>query len=162
LQVAADKQHRLSKEETMGPILTMRNIGKWFPGVRALKGIDFDLVPGEVHALVGENGAGKSTLIKILSGAIQNDEGEIYLDGVRIDPLTPVKSQSAGICVVYQEINLVPKMSVMQNIYLGAEVKKGILCDDTAMRSGVEKLFKRLGFSVDPDKIVSELSIAQQ
>jgi len=146
----------------MGSILTMRGIGKWYPGVQALKSVDFDLEPGEVHALVGENGAGKSTLIKILSGATTNDEGEILLDGERIDPLTPVKSQAAGICVVYQEINLVPEMSIMQNIFLGAEIKNGLFCDDATMRSRVEELLNRLGISIDPGKRVSELSTAQQ
>ncbi len=146
----------------MGSILKMHGIGKWYPGVHALNDVHFDLEPGEVHALVGENGAGKSTLIKILSGAIQNDEGEIYLNGVRIDPLTPMKSQASGICVVYQEINLVPEMTILQNIYLGAEIQKGVFCDDAAMKNGVEKLFKQLGISIEPNKRVSELSIAQQ
>lgn len=146
----------------MASILTMRGIGKWYPGVHALKGVDFDLNCGEVHALVGENGAGKSTLIKILSGATQNDEGQILLDDMRIDPLTPIKSQAAGICVVYQEINLVPEMSVLQNIYLGAELKKGLFCDDASMRKGVEALFQRLGMTMDPGQRVSELSTAQQ
>lgn len=146
----------------MGSILSMRGIGKWYPGVHALNGVDFDLEPGEVHALVGENGAGKSTLIKILSGATPNDEGTIELDGKRIDPLTPVKSQAAGICVVYQEINLVPQMSVLQNIYLGTELDKGLFCDDSAMRVGVENLLSRLGVQISPNKRVSELSTAQQ
>lgn len=148
--------------DIMASILTMHGIGKWYPGVHALKGVDFDLEPGEVHALVGENGAGKSTLIKILSGATPNDEGSILLDGVRIDPLTPMKSQTAGICVVYQEINLVPEMSVLENIYLGAELTKGGLCDDTAMREGVNKLFQRLGMKISPNQKIRTLSTAQQ
>lgn len=103
-------------------ILEMRNIEKRFPGVQALKGVDFNLRRGEVHALVGQNGAGKSTLIKILSGAYQPDAGEILLEGKPVSFAGPLDSQQAGIRTVYQETSLSPYLTVAENLFLGSEV----------------------------------------
>src|SRR5690606_18888197 len=90
------------------PVLVMQDIVKTYPGVRALKGVSFDLRPGEVHALVGENGAGKSTLMKILAGAVPRDAGTLIVGGEEVDALTPAQAQALGIAIIYQEFNLVP------------------------------------------------------
>jgi galactofuranose transport system ATP-binding protein len=104
-----------------GPVLSARGIRKDFPGVRALAGVDFRLLPGEVHALVGENGAGKSTLIKVLTGVYGVDAGEIRLEGVPVRFGSPEQAQRAGVSTVYQEVNLMPNLSVAENIFLGRQ-----------------------------------------
>jgi len=106
------------------PLLQMRGVRKVFPGVRALDGVDFFARRGEVHALMGENGAGKSTLIKVLTGVYRRDGGEALLDGVSVDPRTPAEAQNLGISTVYQEVNLVPTLSVAENLFLGRLPKK--------------------------------------
>src|SRR6478735_6262276 len=105
-------------------LLQMRGVRKTFPGVRALDGVDFFARRGEVHALMGENGAGKSTLIKVLTGVYRRDGGEALLDGVSIDPRTPAEAQNLGISTVYQEVNLVPTLSVAENLFLGRLPKR--------------------------------------
>ncbi len=105
-------------------LLEMRDIVKTFPGVKALKGVDFTVKAGEVHALMGENGAGKSTLIKVLTGIYQRDTGEITFDGKSINPTTALQAQHCGISTIYQELNLVPCLSVCENVFLGREPKK--------------------------------------
>ena len=104
-----------------GPVLQVKGVSKRFSGVTVLSDINFILQYGEVHAIVGENGAGKSTLIKILSGAYERDSGEILLRGVAFDELTPRLAQDAGIVTIYQERNLVPHLSVGENILIGNE-----------------------------------------
>ena len=99
--------------------LELRGINKSYPGVKALSDANFELKKGEIHALVGENGAGKSTLIKILSGCIKRDSGEIILEGDSIGDLTPQSSEALGIGAIYQELNLIPYLSVAENIFLG-------------------------------------------
>ena len=103
------------------PVLEMRHIGKTFPGVVALNDVDFELRPGEVHILLGENGAGKSTLMKILSGAYQKSVGQIILDGSEVEIKNPKHAQTLGISTIYQEFNLIPHLSVGENIFLGRE-----------------------------------------
>ena len=102
-------------------LLEMRGITKSFPGVQALAGVDFDVRRGEVHAVVGHNGAGKSTLIKILTGAYPKDGGHIVLGGQEVSFHTPAAAQAAGIATIYQEVNLVPHLSVAENICLGRQ-----------------------------------------
>ena len=101
--------------------LQMKGITKEFPGVLALNNVDFNLKEGEVHALIGENGAGKSTLIKILSGAHQMDRGEIFINNKKVAIQNPRHAQELGISVIYQELNLVPYLSVYENIFLRRE-----------------------------------------
>src|SRR5436309_13425589 len=96
------------------PLLSARGLRKDFPGVRALDGVDFALRRGEIHALMGENGAGKSTLIKVLTGVYRRDGGEILLEGRSIDPHLPTEAQQLGISTVYQEVNLIPFLSVAE------------------------------------------------
>src|SRR5438552_3804604 len=103
------------------PLLQMRGISRSFPGVRALDAVDFSVRAGEIHALMGENGAGKSTLIKVLTGVYPHDTGQIILNGVQINPRSPSHAQSLGVSTVYQEVNLVPTLSVAENLYLGRE-----------------------------------------
>ena len=103
----------------------MRGIRKTFPGVIALDGVDFDVRAGEVHVLLGENGAGKSTLMKILSGAYAKDAGEILLDGTPVDDRQPARTRRLGIATIYQELSLVPQLTVAENILLGASRRAG-------------------------------------
>src|ERR1700675_4134088 len=103
------------------PLLRMTMIGKRFPGVQALDDVDLEVLPGEVHALLGENGAGKSTLLKILSGAQQPDGGTIELAGERIELATPHDAQRRGIVTIYQEFPLAPNMTIAENVFIGRE-----------------------------------------
>ena len=106
-------------------ILSMSGVKKSFPGVQALKGVDFACHKGEVHALIGHNGAGKSTLIKILGGVYVADAGSIQSARAAFVPGTPLKATLAGISIIHQEFNLIPDLTVAQNIYLGREPRKG-------------------------------------
>ena len=145
-------------------LLEMRGIGKAFPGVRALYDVDFTLVPGEVHALVGENGAGKSTLMKILAGAYVADEGEIRLDGRPVRFNGPQSALAAGIVTIYQELNLVPELSVAENIFLGDEPQLGssaVIDWRSAHRRSAE-LLARVGISLDTHARVNTLGVGKQ
>jgi ABC-type sugar transport system ATPase subunit len=143
-------------------LLQMDAICKSFPGVRALHEVSFDLRHGEVHALVGENGAGKSTLIKILAGALERDSGGIRVAGEVAQLRTPQAAIAAGISVIYQEFNLVPHLSVAENIYLGREPRHFGLVDFRTMRQGARALLDRLGASFSETSLVNELSVAEQ
>jgi ribose transport system ATP-binding protein len=143
-------------------LLRVDNVSKSFPGVRALDGVSLELQAGEVLALVGENGAGKSTLIKILGGAHQADSGRLSIEGNPIVIQSPSESQSQGISIIYQEFNLIPDLSVRENIYLGREIQSGFFIDEESEMDGAEKLFKQLGLKLDPEKLCRELSIAEQ
>src|SRR5215210_7715512 len=105
-------------------ILTMTGINKSFPGVRALDGVDFRLFPGEVHALMGENGAGKSTLIKVLTGVYGIDAGTVTLGGEQVAFTGPMQAAAAGVSTVYQEVNLLPNLSVAENVFIGREPRR--------------------------------------
>src|SRR5690625_155893 len=104
-------------------ILELKNINKSFSGVQVLHDINVDIKKGEVHVLLGENGAGKSTIIKIITGAYDKDSGEIIWKGERLEVNAPIDSINAGIGTIYQELNLVPELSIMENIFLGNEIK---------------------------------------
>ena len=108
------------------PLLELRGITKIFPGVRALSDVNFTARAGEIHALMGENGAGKSTLIKVLTGVYRRDAGDILLNGTSINPRSPDDAQRLGISTVYQEVNLIPYLSVAENICLGRHPKPWI------------------------------------
>ena len=149
--------------ETRQPLLKMEQIDKQFPGVHALDHIDFDLYEGEVHVLLGENGAGKSTLMKILSGSLPKDEGRIFIRGQEIDHLTPERAQEFGIGMVYQELSLVPHLTVAENIFLGQlpKTKLGIVNWPEIMRQA-EKSLADLGVDIDPHLEVRQLEVAEQ
>src|SRR6187431_1459644 len=104
------------------PLLQMRGIVKQFPGARALDGVDLEVRAGEVHCLLGQNGAGKSTLIKVLSASYRPDEGEVLWEGDRVDLSSPQDAMRLGISTIYQELDLVPELSVAENIFLGHEL----------------------------------------
>src|SRR5215472_16709440 len=123
------------------PLLEVRNVTKTFPGVPALTSVDFTMYPGEVHAVLGENGAGKSTLIKVITGLYEKDSGTISLQGKEIAPKSPREAQKLGISAVYQEVNLIPTLSVAENIFLGRQPKRlGIIDAGTAVRKSQEML----------------------
>ncbi|RDW14724.1 D-xylose ABC transporter ATP-binding protein [Paracoccus thiocyanatus] len=143
-------------------ILEMRGISKGYPGVQALSGVDLSVGRGEVHGLMGENGAGKSTLIKILAGAITPDEGTIRFDGTEVATLDPRRAMELGIGVIYQELNLVPNMTVADNIYLGVPLGRGPWRNPKTANAKAVQLLKSLGIDVDPTAQVSELTIAYQ
>jgi len=141
----------------------MRGIGKSFPGVRALDGVDFELRPGEVHVLLGENGAGKSTLMKILSGACSGDTGEIRLAGQRVAMHSPHQARALGISTIYQEFNLVPHLSAGQNIFLGREPAGALgTVNHRRIHERAGEVLAQLGIRLDPAARVEELSVAQQ
>lgn len=144
-------------------LLEMRHIFKAFAGVPALVDVSFACRQGTVHALLGENGAGKSTLIKILAGAYQADQGEIVFKGETLARLTARQALDKGIRIIYQELNLIPDLTVVENIFLGNEARgRWGLIDRRQMRDGALALFDRLGITLDPDAPVGELTVAQQ
>ena len=145
------------------PVLVVRGVTKAFFTVRALKGVDFDLFPGEVHAIVGENGAGKSTLIKILCGAERRDGGEIYLYGDLVEDINPRKALDLGIATIYQERTLVPHMTVAENLLLGREpvFARGVIKWQTLMAKSSE-IIDTLRLDIDPTALVSGLGAAKQ
>lgn len=151
------------------PLLRMVNITKRFPGVLALQSVNLEVYPSEVVALVGENGAGKTTLLEILNphpaptGFFIQDEGEIFFQGNKVHPRDPAESQRLGIAMIHQTLNLIPTMTVAENIFLGREprTRTGLL-DDRLMRREAEAVLKSLQSSLSPDAPVGELGAAQQ
>ena len=145
------------------PILVATQISKQFPGVRALDSVDLELFPGEVHALVGENGAGKSTLIKVLSGQHRPTSGALVMNGQAVHFDNPLQSQTAGISVINQEFNLIPQLSIAENIFLGREpVRAAGLIDWGVIRQRSAAILKELGLSIQPNMRVEYLSVADK
>ncbi|WP_117195996.1 sugar ABC transporter ATP-binding protein [Rhizobium terrae] len=143
------------------PLLRLDNISKEFPGVRALSNVHFDLRRGEVHAVCGENGAGKSTLMKIISGVYQPSAGTIVYKGAERQFSSTRESEAAGIAIIHQELNLIPHLSVAENIYLAREPRKGFLVDRRKLRADAKRCLDRLGVDIDPDRPVRGLSVAR-
>ncbi|MCI6466968.1 MAG: sugar ABC transporter ATP-binding protein [Faecalicatena sp.] len=143
-------------------ILEFQNISKSFVGVKALTKVSFRVEEGEVHALLGENGAGKSTLMKILSGAYTRDEGTILLDGKEIQIKNTKESERLGISIIYQELNLIPELSVAENIYLDRQPKKKGRIDWKGMNEAAQKMLESIDMMMDPKVKVSSLSVAQR
>ena len=146
----------------MTPVLQLRGVGKSYPGVRALSGVDLAVGAGEAHALLGENGAGKSTLLKILAGTVAADAGEILVGGVAARVDSPRAARAAGIAMIHQELQLVPAMSVAQNMFLGALMTRGVFNDARAMRRRAAAALAELGAEIDPARPVGSLSVAQR
>lgn len=146
----------------MNKLLEFKSIRKTFPGVVALDDVSIDLFPGEVHVLIGENGAGKSTLMKILSGAYQSDIGSILLNNEEIVKNDPKKAEQLGIRMIYQELNLIPELSVMENIFLGHEIKNKshLGLDKRRMYAQTKEILKELNINIDPRIAVKHLTIA--
>ncbi|MYY85247.1 MULTISPECIES: sugar ABC transporter ATP-binding protein [unclassified Streptomyces] len=142
-------------------LLRIESIRKTFPGVVALDSVDFDLRRGEVHVLLGENGAGKSTLIKMLSGAYRPDSGRIFAEGREVRINGAQDAERLGISTIYQEFNLVPDLTVAENIFLGRQPRRFGLVDRRKMEADAEELLQRVGVSVSPRAKVRELGIAR-
>ncbi len=147
-----------------GAFLRMEGISKSYPGVQALKEVNFEVARGEIHALVGENGAGKSTLVKILTGAQPQDEGQIILRGQPVNISSPSAAQSLGISMIHQELSLIPYLTVGQNIFLGREPGAWMagFIGWTTLYKQAQRLLDRLNVTVDARAEVQGLSIAQQ
>ena len=143
-------------------ILEMKNITKSFFGVNVLKDTRLTVKKGEVHILLGENGAGKSTLIKILSGAYAREEGTIIFDGEELSPMSPGDVIKKGISVIYQEFNLVPEMSIYENIFLGKEYSNGIRVDHKREIKESREYMEKIGLNVSPKTLISRLSVAKK
>lgn len=144
------------------PLLGMRGIVKSFPGVQALRGVDLCLLHGEVLALLGENGAGKSTLMKVLGGAHRADAGTVTINGRQCRFQSPQDSRKVGVAVIYQEFNLVPSLTVVENIFLGQEVTRAGFVARKREHQRAKALFARLGVEIDLDAPCGGLSTAQQ
>ncbi len=145
-----------------GNILVLKQVCKEFPGVKALNNVDFSLRKGEVHALVGENGAGKSTLMKILSGAYAKDNGTIEFDGKEVEIPSPKASEKLGIAIIYQELNLINRISVAENVFLGRAPKKNGVIHWKKMYKDAKELFNSFDINIDVSKFARDFSIAQQ
>ena len=143
-------------------IVEIRGLSKRFPGVLALSEVDFSLRRGEIHGLMGENGAGKSTLIKVLTGLYKQDAGEIYLDGKKPEFHSPEEAQRFGISTVYQEINLIPALSVAENIFIGREPKSFGGINWRAINSRAAQAIKKLDLHIDVTQPVASYSVAVQ
>jgi ABC-type sugar transport system ATPase subunit len=144
------------------PLLKMSGITKRFPGVLALDTVHFEVAPGEIHGLLGENGAGKSTLLKILSGAHHPDAGSIELGGKVISLDSPHRAQMQGIVTIYQEFNLVPQLTIAENVYIGREPGNPLLLNWRQMAEQTRAVTARIGIDLDPMKPVRYLSVAEQ
>lgn len=141
----------------------MNHITKVFPGVKALDDMSFNLKPGEVHVLIGENGAGKSTLMKVLAGAYSPDGGELFIEGKKVTRFNPIAAQKSGIGIIYQEFNLIPYLTVAENIFIDHMPKKaGVFIDKKAMHERAQKLLGDMKMNVDTHALASSISVAQQ
>src|SRR6516225_2271946 len=144
------------------PLLRITSISKRFPGVQALDDAGLEVLPGEIHALLGENGAGKSTLIKILSGAQQPDSGTIEFGGRSVTFVSPHDAQRRGIVTIYQEFTLTPNMTIAENVFIGREPGLGVFVDWRKMASETRAITARLGHQMQPMSIVRNLNVAEQ
>ena len=145
------------------PIVSLRKIGKTFPGVRALSDVSFDIAQGELHAICGENGAGKSTLMKILSGVISDYDGELYVSGKLAQFRGTRDAESASISIIHQELNLVEQLSVAANIFLGRELRNSMgLRSDREMEAAAKKLLEDLETDIDPRALAGSLRVGDQ
>ena len=147
---------------TLTSRIELHGVSKAFPAVRALENVDFSVAPGEVHALLGENGAGKSTLIKIMTGAMRRDEGEIRLDGHAVEINSTGEARALGISTVYQEVNLIPSMSVTKNLTLGRQPRRFGLISWAAARARARERLKRLNIDIDIERPLASYSVAIQ
>lgn len=150
-------------EKKIQPLVEMKNISKEFPGVKALSEVDLEILPGEVHALVGENGAGKSTIIKILMGVYTKTSGDIYIQGEKVEIKSPLHAQSMGLGAVYQDVNLAQELSVAENFFMGKLLKNRFgIVDHKRMYEETKRILDSIEVHVNPKSIISNLSVAQQ
>ena len=145
------------------PVLRLENIVKTFPGVRALDGVSFSVMPGEGHALMGENGAGKSTLMKVLGGIHQPDGGSIYMADEKVSMTGPLEAKAKGIVFIHQELSLAEELSVAENIYLGELPRRSFgRVDWATLYDNTNAILKKLNVGFDATRRVGDLSIANQ
>lgn len=143
-------------------ILEFRHVGKSFPGVKALDDITFGVRRGTIHCLIGENGAGKSTLMKVINGMYKLDSGEILFEGKPWNPKSSAQARTQGIAMIHQELNIIPEMTIVQNMYLGKEVmKKGLIVDDKAMKREAGEYLKQQGLDYPLDRKMKDISLAE-
>jgi ribose transport system ATP-binding protein len=155
----------MSSEQGAGtkePVVRLRGVSKEFPGVLAVDGVDLEIMPGEVHALAGENGAGKSTLMKLLSQVERPTEGEVEISGEPVAFHGPGYAQSLGVAMVYQEFALAPHLSVAENLFLGREPARAGFVNRRKEKERAVELLGRVGLEIDPDRLVSSLTVAEQ
>lgn len=152
----------MSSSETREPVVRLRNVSKYFPGVHAVDGVDLDILPGEVHVVAGENGAGKSTLMKLLSQVERPSGGEIYISGEPVEFHGPGYAQHLGVAMVYQEFALAPHLSVAENLFLGREPGKAGFVNRRAENEEARDLLRRVGLDINPARLVSSLTVAEQ
>lgn len=143
-------------------LLRMENISKSFPGVQALSNVSLEVRTGEILGLVGENGAGKSTLMKILSGVYPMDSGQLFLAGEPIQIQNPHHAQALGISIIYQEFNLMPNLTVMENVFIGREPDRFVFVDWGRLKQQTQRLLDRLNVRLSPSAMVRDLSVAEQ
>jgi ribose transport system ATP-binding protein len=145
-------------------LVRMEGIDKSFPGVRALVQCNFELRAGEVHALVGENGAGKSTLMKVLAGIYPKAAGQIWVNGKEVELHGPRSAQALGISMIHQELNLMPHLTVAQNVFIGREPRRGLsfVLDDNELNQATQRLFEKMHLNIDPRTKVADLTVAKQ
>jgi len=148
----------------MNPLISVSRLSKSFPGVRALHEVRFELMPGEVHALMGENGAGKSTLMKILAGVYTRDSGEIVCDGRPVDFSSPRDAQAVGVGIIHQELQLMNHLSVAQNIFIGREPRMGLglFLDEDKLNAQAREILGRMHVNLNPRTVVGTLTVASQ
>jgi ribose transport system ATP-binding protein len=161
----ARPQHKpATKSAEKIPLLELRDISKYFPGVRALDSVSFSVYPGEVHMLLGENGAGKSSLMKVLFGAYRADEGTFHYQGQQVQINSPADARRFGIAVIFQEFSLVPYLNIAQNLFLGREFPGAIpgTLDHRRMHEEARRVLARLGMRLDTRTLVHRLGVAQQ
>jgi ribose transport system ATP-binding protein len=151
-----------AETRTKEPVVRLRGVSKEFPGVLAVDGVDLEILPGEVHALAGENGAGKSTLMKILSQVERPNAGEVEISGEPVEFRGPGHAQRLGVAMVYQEFALAPHLSVAENLFLGREPASVGFINRRAEKEKAAELLGRVGLDVDPGRLVSSLTVAEQ
>ena len=151
-------------DSTQTPIIEVRGVSKSFPGVKALSNVNFDIKPGEIHALCGENGAGKSTLIKLLTGVVGMDEGQVFINGEEVQIRSTQHAMELGIACIYQELSIAPQLDVAKNIFMGKMFKNklGVLDLKSLYRDTQEILNEYVHLGVKPRDICGDLSVAQQ
>ncbi|MCX8279343.1 sugar ABC transporter ATP-binding protein [Phyllobacterium sp. 0TCS1.6C] len=149
--------------ESSAPIVSLRGISKNFAHIMALESVDLDIHAGEIHAVMGENGAGKSTLVKILSGVYRRSGGTMTVRGEEVDFVSPKEAERYGIAIIHQELNLIPSLSVAENIFLGREpMKKGLFIDYRATETQSAELLSRFGIDIDPKADIENLRVGEQ
>ena len=148
----------------MIPLISVKRLSKSFPGVRALHEVQFELMAGEVHALMGENGAGKSTLMKILAGVYTRDSGEILYDGQPVEFPSPREAQAMGVCIIHQELQLMNHLTVAQNMFIGREPRGrlGLFLDEDKLNAQARDILARMHVNLDPRAVVGTLTVASQ